>query len=164
MIRLIPYDAQYLDNLIEWVKTEEEMHRWAATSFLFPLTQKQFYDYPGRFTSRAYWLISEDRVIGLGDIVSDTEKKELRLARIIIDPKQRGLGYGKELTRLIVREALRQLPSSSWAISLWVLADNPVAQKVYQSIGFILQEEKASFSAGDKEYLCHKMIWNYEES
>lgn len=56
------------------------------------------------------------------------------LVRLLVDPAQRGQGYGKRLSALLLAEALR-MPGCT-QVKLRVRRDNFPALAVYRSIGF----------------------------
>ncbi len=156
-MRLTPYTPKHLGSLFSWIGSAEEMYEWGATSFEYPLNESAFHDFPERFNAHAFWLLDHKGVVsGMGDIVVDDERKQLRLCRIIISPKQRGKGLGASMTRLLVEEAHRINPD--YTICLWVITSNTAAQKAYSKAGFSFTEESIEFEAGGKKYPCQQMI------
>lgn len=74
------------------------------------------------------------------------ENNYLHLARIIVDPFKRAMGYGRLLCNELIKTAGRK---GYHKISLNVYRGNTVALKLYESLGFREKAEKSS-----KE-ICH---------
>ena len=64
----------------------------------------------------------------------EPEKDELRFGFVILDPALRGRGLGKEMLRLAMEYAVRELKASR--ITLGVFANNPSARACYEAVGF----------------------------
>ena len=73
------------------------------------------------------------------------EKHEGVLKFVVIDPKERGKGQGKEMLRLALRRIFDTTDTES--VTLSVFTENPTAKKCYLGVGFREQEtEPDAFS------------------
>ncbi len=80
----------------------------------------------------------EHELVGFGQ-VRLRERQFGHLARIIVSPSRRNLGFGRSLCVTLMREALSLHPAIE-AFSLYVHTDNAHALGLYQSLGFVVKE------------------------
>ena len=78
-------------------------------------------------------LLRDDLPAGFGQLVQRPGSR-LHLARIIVSPQHRGEGLGRQLVEHLLRRAFSRKPAK---ISLNVARDNPVAIRLYESLGFV---------------------------
>src|SRR5690606_16545365 len=75
----------------------------------------------------------EKQVIGIGGLNIDpylNEEQVGRIRHIYIDPKHRGKRIGKQLVELLVEESSKDFKK------LRLLTENPIADQLYQKVGF----------------------------
>jgi ribosomal protein S18 acetylase RimI-like enzyme len=82
----------------------------------------------------SYLLFDGDQPVGYGEVWLDDEEDEVELARIIVDPKLRGRGTGRELIRALLVPALDAGYSE---VFLRVRPENAVAIRTYHHTGFV---------------------------
>jgi ribosomal protein S18 acetylase RimI-like enzyme len=80
---------------------------------------------------RPFGLHVGEELIGYGELWVDHDEAEVELARLIVDPRHRGQGAGRELVGGLVARA--EYPD----IFLRVHPDNTVALRCYTGAGFI---------------------------
>jgi ribosomal protein S18 acetylase RimI-like enzyme len=85
-------------------------------------------------------MIHNDSIVAFGQLLA-REEGFLHLARIIVNPSKRAMGYGRMLCN-----ALLQIASQKGCrkISLNVYRDNTNALKLYENLGFQEIAEKSS--------------------
>jgi ribosomal protein S18 acetylase RimI-like enzyme len=95
----------------------------------------------------SYLLFDGDRAVGYGELWLDDDEDEVELARLIVDPGQRGKGIGTELVRTLLKPAIA---AGHPDIFLRVRPDNAVAIKTYLRTGFVdvTQQEADEWNAG----------------
>ena len=74
---------------------------------------------------------ADEELIGYGELWVDHDGGEVELARLIIDPRRRGRGAGRDLVAELVARA--EYPE----VFLRVHPDNPVALRCYTGAGFV---------------------------
>ena len=72
----------------------------------------------------------------------------IRFGFVIVDDSKRGKGYGKQLLRLSIDYALRELGAQK--ITLGVFCDNHSAIECYKSVGFRITGEDAYSIDGEE--------------
>ena len=143
--------------IAKWIRSEEEMHRWAADHFrTFPLGDYDIDDKysPDLKTGRLFPLTATDDdgkacghlLIKYPEDGNDT----VRFCFVVVDPDKRGKGSGRELIRLAISFVRDNLNASR--ITLGVFDNNPKARKCYESQGF------TPYSS--HEYTCGDEVWN----
>ena len=121
-----------LAELASWIETAELCRQWAGTRVNFPIQLERLAEQI-EFADADSWLLLRDgRPVGFGQIVPKPGGR-LHLARLLVAPKIRGNGLGRELSERLVRIAQERSPSS---ISLNVFRENRVAVSLYQRLGF----------------------------
>ena len=77
---------------------------------------------------------------------------------VMVNPKYRGKGYGKEMLRLAISHAFDGTGAS--AVSLNVFPENEKAKKCYESIGFTERRtDPDAFSYGDESWGRCNMVF-----
>ena len=139
-MRLRPYIPSLdFDIISNWITESREHAMWCAGRTKFPIECEDFNK------------LLEDIAIRCGDtpfIAADnngkpvgffcysvnTESNEGMLKFVMIDPEQRGKGFGKEMLKLAVRYAFEF--TGAERVRLCVLSANDRAKQCYRSIGF----------------------------
>ena len=125
-----------------WLRTEEELYKWSADRFnIFPLEENDIEENyaPQIESGRFFPLTAEDEegnVIGHFIIryPRDDDDSSVRFGFVIVDPKLRGKGYGKEMLLLGVEYVKENL--SAKRIDLGVFENNESAKHCYEAVGF----------------------------
>jgi ribosomal protein S18 acetylase RimI-like enzyme len=82
----------------------------------------------------SYLLFDGAQPVGYGEVWLDEEEDEVELARIIVDPKVRGRGFGRELVQALLVPAVAVGFSE---VFLRVRPENAVAIRTYHRVGFV---------------------------
>ena len=134
-----------LKTIISWIPDELTCKRWAGPKVRFPLNIENLSKDIEFSDNNSYCLKHNESIVAFGQLLAK-ENGYLHLARIIIDPSKRAMGYG----RLLCSELLKIAGQKGYdKISLNVYRDNTIALKLYENLGFREIAEKSS-----KEY-CH---------
>lgn len=142
-----------------WIRDEESLYKWSADRIgLFPLPPEALNDNyapvtgSGRFFPMTA-VDEKDRVVGHLFIryPDETDRSTVRFGFVIVDPEIRGRGNGKEMLRLAMDHAVRELKASR--ITLGVFAGNPSARACYEAAGF---------RPAGKTFLCKMPVGEWE--
>jgi len=134
-----------LKAVISWIPDELTCKRWAGPKVRFPLNIENLSEDIAFSDNNAYCLKSKQSIVAFGQLLVK-ENGYLHLARIIVDPSKRAMGYGRRLCEELIKVAGRQ---GYHKLSLNVYWDNSIALKLYENLGFRENAEKSS-----EEY-CH---------
>ena len=138
--RATPADAAVA---LSWSPDLENLKRWAGPSARWPESPEAFWTDITRGDFVTFALVSAaDGQVGFGQLKL-REPDFAHLARIVVDPRQRGKGYGRILCSALMREAPGLFAINGY--SLFVYRDNPVAIALYESLGFSVQGEHPQF-------------------
>jgi ribosomal protein S18 acetylase RimI-like enzyme len=138
---LRPFDVADAATVAGWARTAEEASMWCGHAG-WPVPADKVAGWSTEDDVRAFGLYAEPvrrsassraegDLIGYGELWVDDDEGEVELARLIIDPRHRGRGAGRELVAELVAR------SESPDIFLRVHPDNTVALRCYTGAGFI---------------------------
>lgn len=82
----------------------------------------------------SYLLFDGVQPVGYGEVWLDEEEDEVELARLIVDPKVRGRGFGRELVRALLVPAVNAGYSE---VFIRVRPENEIAIRTYHRTGFV---------------------------
>lgn len=126
--------AGYADmqQLRTWFNSADEQHSWGGDNFTYPCSELRFFEMLCRPGTQSFSLLDEqEQLIGFGQICDRFGCHHL--ARLVINPKQRGNGLASVLINELIIVAMQQ---EKRPISLYVHRHNTVAVKCYQKLGF----------------------------
>ncbi|MEG0229138.1 MAG: GNAT family protein [Oscillospiraceae bacterium] len=160
MLRLRPYKACDAHTITKWLKDEYSFRQWSADRYnQYPITpsdMNSYYD-KDKNNNRAWCMTVFDETGIKGHITMRFPKEnsidEIRFGFIIVDDKERGKGYGKEMLSLAINYAFDYIKINK--ISLGVFENNKPAIKCYESCGF----KRVSLENIEK-YYCMGEVWN----
>ena len=147
--RLVPAKEPEVLALYQWFSNQKQISSWGGPGFDYPMSEQAFLANLRINELASYWLKDrQDKVLGFGQFYPRLHK--YHLGRLVISPESRGEGLGKQLVQLLLEEAKQgiSLPGLEPHASLFVLRDNPVAIKCYQSLGFVEQTYPGEIPAG----------------
>ena len=139
-MRLRPYKKCDDKYIINWFDDEKKFQMWSAGDYNYPLNQEQLQEHRQRFEENENaWLFSmlNDEGTPVGHVAiknADYKLDSAYIGFIVVDPEQRGKGYGKELVNLITKYIFDILKINK--VTLYVYAQNIGAIKCYESVGF----------------------------
>lgn len=157
------YNEKDASKILSWVSDERIFRRFTFDRFdTYPITKDEFNDYYENSESlmKMYPLMMEDLETkeSVGHIcltVLDEKNRVIKLGMVVVDSEKRGFGYG----RLLLKEAIRYAKVNLKAerILIGVFEDNTPAINLYSSIGF---KETSSCKT---EYTFMSEKWNLLE-
>lgn len=132
-LKLKPFTSDDFQRLIDEVETQDELALFAGNTLPFPLTNEALDLYLADSLKIVLKAVVDGKTVGNADIYMENPAIP-RLCRIIIYKEFRGLGYGKQLVRELVKYCVRDLKLK--IIELNVLEGNKVAYNCYKKAGF----------------------------
>ena len=163
MLRLRPYKACDAAAIVSWSEDEATFRRWSADRFpAYPITAEDLnrhYDAMAESDS-FYEFTAFDDSGPVGHLIMrfiDKEKRILRFGFVIVDPRKRGQGYGREMLTLAIRFAFDCLKVEK--ITLGVFENNAPAYRCYQSAGFqdVPSPDASWYRIGNEDWKCIEM-------
>ena len=125
-----------MQQLRSWFQTADEHHSWGGDNFTYPCSELSFFAMLCRPGTQSFSLLNEqNQLLGFGQICDRFGCHHL--ARLVINPTERGKGLAKVLINELIISAMQQDKRS---ISLYVHRHNTVAITCYQRLGFSVSE------------------------
>lgn len=119
--------------LISWLRTPEELTLFTGPRLTWPLTTDQLDELRATAEFVPFTAVADDgSVVGHIELVL-TGADSARMARVLVDPAQRGRGLGEKLVRAVIAEAQERGIRS---LTLFVFPDNTPAVTLYEKLGF----------------------------
>lgn len=140
-LRLRPFPAELAGQVSGWASTDVETTMWCGRPTA-PVPVEAIQAWAGEEGVRPYGLFhcdsltaegEDDRLIAYGEVWVDDEEQEVELARLIVDPAERGHGIGRRLVAELVVPARALYPT----VFLRVHPDNATALRCYAAAGFV---------------------------
>lgn len=153
-MHLIPASHADVERLHAWVRDAEACSRWTGPLFPFPLPE-HLYETLHKRGEQSFALADERHALGFGQILQRGEGW-MHMARLIIDPAQRGRGYGRVLAQLLFEKALTYPDVEQ--ITLYVLRTNVPAVRIYEQLGFReLENNPGDLNFPDVAFLTYQV-------
>ena len=139
-MRLRPYvHSRDFDKIKDWLADERTHAMWCANRMRFPLEKTNFSDALNEMFDMhgdCPFVATEDDGTVVGFIICSVNlgSNEAMLKFVVVDPSQRGKGYGKEMVRLAAQYAYDI--AKVGLVHLNVFTANAAARKCYESAGF----------------------------
>ena len=132
-MKLVTPTKQHILTLMEWFPDLPSLSLWSGPNFQYPFTYSSFVTDLKMSVLKSFSLVDDGgNFKGFGQFYLRMNK--CHLGRIIVAPNCRGQNIGIELITQLSNLGCQQLKVDT--ISLFVLADNNPALKLYQSFGF----------------------------
>ena len=163
MLRLRPYKACDAAAIVTWNEDEAAFRRWSADRFpTYPITAEDLnrhYDAMADSDSFYEFTAFDDTGV-VGHMImrfTDKEKTVLRFGFVIVDPRKRGQGYGREMLELAVCYAFDCLKVEK--LTLGVFENNVPAYRCYRAAGFreVPCGDAIWFHIGNEDWKCIEM-------
>ena len=139
-MRLRPYIPSLdFDIISKWITEPREHAMWCAGRTEFPIEREDFTrmldDIAFRCGDAPFLATAQDGTpVGFFCYSLNTQTNEGMLKFVMIDPAQRGKGYGKEMLKIAVRYAFEFTGAEK--VRLCVLSANTGAKRCYEGVGF----------------------------
>ena len=142
-VKLEPFAAADIDQLIAWIPSAEFLLQWAGPAFHFPLDRAQLTRHlaeaekpnPDRLIFKAVDPQTQE-TIGHGELGGiDRRNRSASIARVLVGPPHlRGQGLGEQIINGLLVIAFQEL--SLHRVSLNVFDFNSAAIRCYARVGF----------------------------
>jgi ribosomal protein S18 acetylase RimI-like enzyme len=130
-LRLHPFPADSAGVVAGWATTNEEVAMWCGRPAA-PVPAGQINAWAHEDGVEPFGLYREGRLVGYGELWVDDDEAEVELARLIVDPGERGQGLGRCLVTGLADLARSRYPR----VFLRVHPDNIAALRCYAAAGF----------------------------
>ena len=160
MLRLRPFRSVDAKTIITWTSEPKEFYMWSAGLLGdFPVSEQKLLNAVSeRERNTKYFPLvafDEDGPVGFLTIrTPGGDDKKVALGYVIIDPKKRNKGYGKEMLKLCLKFAFELYGADE--VSLDVFDCNKQAYNCYKKVGFKETGKQEQCKIG-------KYSWNYIE-
>jgi [ribosomal protein S18]-alanine N-acetyltransferase len=130
-LRLRPFPADAASIVSGWATTDEEVAMWCGHPAA-PVPPGQINAWAREDGVQPFGLYRGGRLVAYGELWVDDREAEVELARLIVDPGERGQGLGRRLAAGLAGLARSRYPR----VFLRVHPDNVAAQRCYAAAGF----------------------------
>jgi ribosomal protein S18 acetylase RimI-like enzyme len=130
-LHLRSFPPEQASAVSSWARTEAEALMWCGAS-VAPVPAEQIRAWADESWVEPFGLYHDQRLVGYGELWTDDEEDEVELARLIIDPGERGQGLGRYLVTELASLARTRHP----LVMLRVHPGNQAALRCYASAGF----------------------------
>jgi [ribosomal protein S18]-alanine N-acetyltransferase len=97
-LRLHAFPADSAGVVSGWARTVEEVLMWCGRSTA-PVPAAQINAWADEDGVEPYGLYRDQQIVAYGELWVDDDEAETELARLIVDPSERGQGLGRHLAR-----------------------------------------------------------------
>lgn len=160
MLTIRPYNSTDAAAILSWCQEEKAFYQWTAGVMgEFPITQKEFAFVENLIPFTAF---DEDGIVGFFTLRNPKDSPdELRFGFVIVNPKRRGQGCGKELLRLGLKFTFETYGAKR--ASLGVFENNLPAYYCYKAVGFedVIPDEIETYSVLGEEWSCRELAIEY---
>ena len=133
-MKLVPARETDILELMSWFPDQRSCFVWGGPGFRYPFTEATFREDMRQNDMSSHSLVGDDgKLLGFGQYYLRSGR--CHLARLVISPNHRGRGLGAIIIREISRLGCGELRVSH--CSLFVLADNAPAIRLYSRLGFV---------------------------
>ena len=130
-LRLQPFPADAADLVSGWANTSEEVLMWCGHPAA-PVPAEQIIAWADDDWVQPFGLYRDQRLVAYGELWVDDDEAGVELARLIVDPRERGQGLGRRLAGELADLARSTYP----LVFMRVHPDNIAAQRCYAAAGF----------------------------
>src|SRR6185437_10483533 len=130
-MRLRPFPADSAEVVSGWARTREEVIMWCGGPAA-PVPAGQINAWAREDGVQPFGLYRDGRLVAYGELWIDDDEAEVELARLIVDPGERGQGLGRHLVTALAAVARSRHPR----VFLRVHPDNAAARRCYAGTGF----------------------------
>ena len=161
MIILETFEKKDIPELLDWMKDSdaEFLIQFAGSKYRFPLDEKQLVDTLYDKSILLFKALDDmtDIMIGHCQLMKlDLPNKSATIARVLIKPDKRGLGYGYAMLKELINYAKSVLKITQ--LNLKVFDFNQSAIRCYLKLGFVASKrEEIFFPAINQTWNCITM-------
>ncbi|MBU2878659.1 GNAT family N-acetyltransferase [Aliiglaciecola sp. SL4] len=130
---LVEASEQDIASLCGWFVSFDEIRDWGGPNISFPISSRSLIVETKLAQGRSYKLIdTKNNMLAFGQCYERLGR--CHLARLVVNPQNRGCGVGKQLVKQLLTQAPEYLVTKGFSLFVW--PHNKVAKKLYQSLGF----------------------------
>jgi ribosomal protein S18 acetylase RimI-like enzyme len=126
------FDEARLPELMRWFPDEASCRLWGGAHFRWPCDAATFRADAGIGVLASRMLVDDDAMVAFGQYYRRVGR--CHLGHLVVCPETRGRGIGTRLIRELCAEGGRALGVTEF--SLFVLARNAPAERLYRRLGF----------------------------
>lgn len=162
MIRLRPYKDSDAETILSWCDSEKAFYQWTAGVLgEYPLTKERFAELGNlmRFTA-----LDDKEIVGFFTLRNPRPTlDEVRFGFVILDPRRRGQGLGKEILRL--GQVFAKHVYGAKKASLGVFENNMGAYWCYRAAGFrdVTGENREQYQVMGENWRCLELETQLQE-
>ena len=140
MMTLRPFNINDAETILSWCKDKHAFRLWSADRYKeFPAQPEEMLEqYEGDNMYPLTAVVGEEIIGHILLRFPSEDKSVIRFGFVIVDDSKRGKGYGKQMLRLAIDYAQRELGAQK--ITLGVFCDNLSAVECYKSVGFRIRQ------------------------
>lgn len=137
-MQLRAFNPDDAETILSWCKDQHAFRLWSADRYKdFPAQPEEMMEQYKGDNMYPLTAVVDNHVIGHILLRYPSEDKTvIRFGFVIVDDSKRGKGYGKQMLRLAIDYAKRELGAQK--ITLGVFDNNPSAIHCYESVGFVM--------------------------
>ena len=162
MMILRTFNINDASTILNWCKDKHAFRLWSADRYKdFPAKPEEMQEQFKGANMYPLTAVVDDLVVGHILLRFPSEDKSIiRFGFVIVDDSKRGMGYGKQMLRLAIDYAKRELGAQK--INLGVFCDNNSAVECYKSVGFRITGEDA-YAIDGEEWKEYEMVLELEK-
>jgi len=130
-VHLRPFPADSAEVVSGWARTREEVIMWGGRPAA-SVPAAQINAWAREDGVQPFGLYRDGRLVAYGELWIDDDEAEVELARLIVDPGERGRGLGRRLVMALAALARSRHPR----VFLRVHPGNVAARRCYAGTGF----------------------------
>ena len=156
MMTLRPFNTNDAETILSWCKDKHAFRLWSADRYKdFPAQPEEMLEQYEGDNMNPLTAVLGDAIVGHILLRYPTKDRTVvRFGFVIVDDSKRGMGYGKQMLRLAIDYAQRELGAQK--ITLGVFCDNLSAVECYKSVGFRITGTD-SYSIDGEEWKEYEM-------
>lgn len=135
-MHLEPAGREHIERMMEWFPDRRSIEIWGGPRFRFPFTRTTFFEDIRAVDLASYALLDEQDFVGFGQYYRRVGR--YHVGRLVISPDHRSRGLGAWLIGGLIARARRDFVATQ--CSLFVMADNAPAVRLYEKLGFVRTE------------------------
>jgi len=123
-----------LFTLMDWFNSLEDVQQWGGPRMCYPFSLAQLKKDIRWDVAQSFALAANDQLLGFAQVFD--RYGCLHIAQVAVNPARRGEGLGA----VLVESIFAQTKTLSKDYSLFVLTSNKVAKKLYEKLGFTIEQ------------------------
>lgn len=150
-LHLRPFSPELASVVSGWAQTDEEVSMWCGAKAA-PVPPEHITAWAAEDGVQPFGLYRDQRLVAYGELWVDDEEAEVELARLIVDPGERGQGLGQRLAIELAGRARSRHP----LVFLRVHPRNMAALRCYTAAGFepVAPDQATAWNVGQPlEYI-----------